>query len=546
MPGSKSYRLGSHTVLLFFIPVLATAWGCDDGSDSPEFTLRLQVQWSGQGEIHVAPNSLVCSDQCDFTFAPGTTVTLTAVPLPGAAFLEWRGGCAGTQDTQTVHIDENLQTCTAVFSSTAQYWAKSYGGEESEQGNGILQMSDGSYLVVASTDSFGTHPWFLRLDASGNVLDQFTIGTEDSPFSEYINGMVQTGDGGFFVTGLSYHYLHGGDIVVMRIDENTNIVWQKFIGDDEFNGPPTAVALTPDGGLLLGAKTYWYDAVEREWGDRVAFLRFDSNGVILWQRFYSLSTTDSVHSVAAAPDGGYLFAGVTYELGVMHSRKPWIIKLDGNGDIEWDQTLECADSCSVLSVRIRPNGGYLLVGRRYGLNNELDGWLAGLDAGGQVEWQYGYGDVAYQITYSAFVTPEGRYLVTGRNAALDGDKDDGWLLEVTDNGDVLWEVVYGGTEDDGFYAVHLDPAGDIVVTGTTRSYCFGHQDTWVLRLTRTGQLPAPCEAGFGQSVTTPRVATTMQPASTAVRELLRTPFVEKQRNLSNSATSCQQATQCAQ
>ncbi len=45
----------------------------------------------GNGEVHSNPPGISCPPACDATFAPGTTVTLTATPSPENSFQAWEG-----------------------------------------------------------------------------------------------------------------------------------------------------------------------------------------------------------------------------------------------------------------------------------------------------------------------------------------------------------------------------------------------------------------------------------------------------------------------
>lgn len=48
------------------------------------------------GVVTSSPSGISCGTICEANFDPGSTVTLTAVPNPGKAFLGWGGACTGT------------------------------------------------------------------------------------------------------------------------------------------------------------------------------------------------------------------------------------------------------------------------------------------------------------------------------------------------------------------------------------------------------------------------------------------------------------------
>jgi hypothetical protein len=83
-----------------------TATGGGGGGGSTSTTYKLSISKNGKGTVNVSPLAA--------SYAPGTVVTLTAVPDPGSPWIGWAGACSGTSITCTVTMNANLSV-TANF-----------------------------------------------------------------------------------------------------------------------------------------------------------------------------------------------------------------------------------------------------------------------------------------------------------------------------------------------------------------------------------------------------------------------------------------------
>ncbi len=80
-------------------------------------------------------------------------------------------------------------------------WARTYGGSENDEARCVQQTSDGGYIVVGETQSFGAEAgdiWILKLDNDGTIEWQYYYGESSSIDAKSIR---QTSDGGYIVTG---------------------------------------------------------------------------------------------------------------------------------------------------------------------------------------------------------------------------------------------------------------------------------------------------------------------------------------------------------
>ncbi|MBD3285458.1 hypothetical protein GF338_03890, partial [candidate division WOR-3 bacterium] len=78
-------------------------------------------------------------------------------------------------------------------------WVQKWGGMSA--GNWVEQTSDGGFMIVGETESFGagqTDVWLLRTDSLGDTLWTRTFGGEHH---DNASSGQQTSDGGFIIAG---------------------------------------------------------------------------------------------------------------------------------------------------------------------------------------------------------------------------------------------------------------------------------------------------------------------------------------------------------
>ena len=208
-------------------------------------------------------------------------------------------------------------------------WDKTYGENDLDQANSILQTNDGGFAVAGQKDARGWgesgRVWILKLHPSGEIQWQkIYLGDKE----DYARSIQQTNDGGYIVAGSTSSFGAGSsDIWILKIDLEGSIEWQKSIGG-EGQDFARSVRQTTDGGYIVAGTTHSFGLGD---GD-MWVLKLDASGDVKWQKTYGGYGIEEAYSIVETYDGGYAVAGFTASYGA-GDRDFLVLKLLPNGNI---------------------------------------------------------------------------------------------------------------------------------------------------------------------------------------------------------------------
>jgi hypothetical protein len=370
-----------------------------------------------------------------------------------------------------------LSTAAMAGEPPDSLWSRTFGGSNEEECNSVQQTTDGGYILVGFTSSYGaglTDVWLVKVNANGDTLWTRTFGGSDYDGG---NSVQQTSDGGYILGGSNSSYAPGGgDFWLLKVNANGDTLWTRTYGG---SAPDEcySVQQTTDGGYVLAGRTCSYGAG----ADDFWLVRTDANGDTLWTRTFGGSSSDYCRSVQQTSDGGYILGGWTQSYGA-GSRDFWLVKTDSNGDSLWSRTFGGSSQDECNSVQQTTDGGYVLGGRTdsYGAGGR-DFWLVKTDSNGDTLWTRTYGGSSSEWCRSVQQTADDGYILGGDTDSYGVGDRDFWLVKVNANGNTLWTRTFGGSDYDGCLSVQQTTDGGYILGGRTWSYGAGLRDFWLVK-----------------------------------------------------------------
>ncbi len=421
-----------------------------------------------------------------------------------------------------------------VTAQTGVLFQKTYGGADMDTpyAIGVFQNGDMVFGGISlsnisgekSEDSRGADDfWVIKTDANGQEIWQRTIG---GTVNDRLFCLTANDDGTTVVGGASNSNISGektepnrgsADYWILKLDINGSILWQKTIGGDQPDFL-TSINKTADGGYILGGSSSSNISGEKTEGARQFtmdywIVKLDGMGNIQWQKTIGGNAADWLYTVVQTSDLGYIVGGYSQSNASFEKTEDarglsdyWVLKLDQVGNIIWQRTLGGTGQDILYSVFENYLGQYVLSGasssdisgeKTENSRGLQDYWIVTLNPEGSIVWQKTIGGSEGEEPYASIEMTNHNIAVTGTSrSGISGEKteesrgsSDGWLVVLSETGQLLGQKTLGGELADDIQAISETPDGNLMlaclslsgISGDKTDYNRGGSDYWLVK-----------------------------------------------------------------
>jgi hypothetical protein len=245
-------------------------------------------------------------------------------------------------------------------------WEKKYGGSKEDRACSVEETTTGEFVVSGwSGSADGTNStnygwvdyWLLKLNATGDIILNKKYGGSDD---DHGYAAVVNSDGTMVMAGESFSENNQVTCTNPTICESSfwlvktntlgDIAWSRCVGShysgaNYFNRAFNIIKTTDGGYVAIGSG--WDSSIQNTYGASDFWaVKYDNNGNQVWRNHYGGSGQDEAYNIRQTTDGGFVIVGssystdglVTVNLGNYSDQNGWMIKVNANGELEWQKS----------------------------------------------------------------------------------------------------------------------------------------------------------------------------------------------------------------
>jgi len=294
--------------------------------------------------------------------------------------------------------------------------------------------------------------------------------------------------------------------------------WQTYSGGSAFD-KGKELLLLEDGTLVLAGETQSVNELGtgNHSPDYDLFVyKYSTQGKRFWKSILGGKGAEFIGEMVETDDGGFLIVGTSNSQdGDVPENAGgtdiWVVKLDGEGNISWSKTFGGrGDDMGTAALQLR-DGNFLIGGESGSIDHSdvptlirhhgaLDSWIAKLSPSGELIWERLMGGTQNEQVSRLHERPDGSLVVIHGSDSQDGDVKthlggkDVWITQLNAEGEDDWQIHLGGGKNEDIHASQMDEAGNLILGGTTFSddgdvsVQRGLGDCWLVKLSPQGQV----------------------------------------------------------
>ena len=239
-----------------------------------------------------------------------------------------------------------------VLAKKAINISKKYDG-----GYSISKTADGGFIIGGEAGHHHNEDFMiLKVDQNGNkkCSKKFSDHEDNSAYDA-----IEASDGNFYLVGSKRIVNKYEDITIIKTNSKCKKIWEKNYGGDR-DDIGEGIIEAKNNTFVVVAGTFSYGK-----GGDVMLMKINSDGIVIWQKNYGGDKLDKLREydgnsvsgrhLTKTPNGGYLVSGYSESYGGM-----WVFKADSSGSLLWNYSNK--DWGGACAARQAVDGSVIIAG----------------------------------------------------------------------------------------------------------------------------------------------------------------------------------------
>lgn len=310
-----------------------------------------------------------------------------------------------------------------------------YGGKNDDKFYSIIDTNNG-FLLLGTTNSYGAGNndiYLVNIDYNGKLIFSRTFG--DKLYDEG-KSICKTIDNNFILVGNTNSYSKNKDfdIYLTKIDFNGNSIWSKIIGGsgNDFVSKIIFDEQNKDY-ILIGSSN------SKSKLSDIVLLKIDNDGNIIMQKYYGGSNSDNGYDIIKSKFGNYYYI-VGDTSSIDNLTDIYIIKIDFLGNIIWERKYGGKGLDSANSIIETDNKNLIITGfsesKTKGMSDII---IINIDENGIIKWENKFGGIKDEYSSKIIKFDENYFFILGWTSSFGEGDYDIILLKINESGEIKYD-----------------------------------------------------------------------------------------------------------
>ena len=391
---------------------------------------------------------------------------------------------------------------------TNVYFIETIGGSKNDAFNAITKTIDGGYIAAGYTQSNDgdiiskaniSFDFLVSKFSSENILEwqKHFGGSKDDKALD----IIQTLEGDFIILGSSEssnldvsENAGSKDFWLVKLSNNGILLWEKsfgFLGEDY----GTTLLETKDGGFLItgvldvsasNGQGNAKSTITNHAGGDYWVLKTNNLGALEWSRYFGGSFTEIPLGIVETDNHNYIIVGSSdsNDFNISNNNGSydfWMTKIATDGSLLLEKTFGGSEIDEASAIIAANDGSFIIVGNTRSADKDVsknngaaDIWILKVSAEGNLIWEKTIGGSSFEVAKAIYKTQDNGFLIAGSSRSLDNGfqnkgQNDALILKINENGNLLWQKTFGGSEIDFLYDVVELNNKSIIAVGESSS-----------------------------------------------------------------------------